>query len=77
MTQSLEKRIEVLEGQQPIRKQVVVVCLPGEEDEAVERYLAEHPDIERRQIMTVVSVIERAPNEGERARSYGVFERPN
>jgi len=63
---SLEKRIEVLEGQQPRRERVVVVCSPGGEGQAIGKRLQEHPEhggTGQYEIVTVVSVIQRAPNE--------------
>ena len=62
MTQSLKTRIGVLEGKQPSRKQVVVVCLPGQEEEALLQH-PEYSDTERFDVVLVVSTIPRDPGD--------------
>lgn len=64
MSQSIERRVEILEGQQQGREQVIVMCLPGGEEEALRQHMAEHPehgDAERFEIVLVCSGISRAP----------------
>lgn len=61
---NLEKRVEVLESLESGREQVIVMCLPGGEEEALRQHLQQHPehkDAERFEIVLVSSGIPRCP----------------